>query len=272
MAGDRGPHGPAAGPGGRVSALGTALARRAAGALLDFALPLACVACEAQIATLDPRTGVMCGRCWAALPLLPHPRCARCGHPRRTGLASAAAGCAWCELLPPYVRACRSVCWVPDGPGGALVRALKFGGWHRAAAAIGRRVGLVEWPDDVRDECAAAVPVPLGAGRLRERGYNQSALVARAAAPAWNVPVWDDVLLRSRATQAQARLTAGDRLTNVAGAFRVADGAQARLRGTHVVLVDDVVTTAATLNACAAALVAGGARLVSYATFGRARA
>ena len=248
-----------------------AIARRVGGAVLDFVLPLACVACEGPIARYDARAGVMCGRCWAALPLLPHPRCERCGHPRRTGVASAAAACAWCELLPPYVRACRSVCWVPDGPGGALVRALKFGGWHRAAHAIGVRVGAVDWPDDVRGECRAAVPVPLGAGRLRERGYNQSALIAREAARAWEVPAWDDVLVRARATQAQARLTAGDRLTNVAGAFRVADGARARLRGAHVVLVDDVVTTAATLNACAAALVAGGARIVSYATFGRAR-
>ena len=77
--------------------------------------------------------------------------------------------------------------------------------------------------------------------------------------------------MRARPTRAQARLTAGDRLTNVAGAFRSVEGTAVRLRGTHVVLVDDVVTTAATLNACAAALVAGGVRVVSYATFGRAR-
>jgi ComF family protein len=248
-----------------------ALARRAGGLLLDFALPLACVACGGPVARADPRTGIMCGRCWAALPVLPHPRCERCGHPGRVGVGAARATCAWCELLPAYVRACRSVCWVPDGSGGALVRALKFGGWRRAAEAIGRRVGGVDWPADVREECRAVVPVPLGARRLRARGYNQSELIARAAAPHWGVPVWSDVLARVRATQAQARLTAGDRLTNVAGAFRAADGARARLRGAHVVLLDDVVTTAATLNACAAALVAGGARIVSYATFGRAR-
>ncbi len=212
----------------------------------------------------------MCGRCWAGVPWLPHPRCDRCGHPRRVGIASGSAACAWCALLPPYVRACRSTCWVPDGAGGEIVRALKYGGWRVAAHAIGTRVGAVAWPDDVTTERVAAVPVPLGAGRLRERGYNQASLVAHAAAPHWDVPVWDDVLIRARATRAQARLTPGDRLTNVAGAFRVADGVQARIRGAHLILVDDVVTTAATLNACAAALVAGGARVVSYATFGRA--
>ncbi len=174
-------------------------------------------------------------------------------------------------MLPPYVRACRSVCWVPDGPGGSIVRALKYGGWRATAPAISARLAATEWPEDVRTERVAVIPVPLGVARLRERGYNQSALIAQGVARRWGLPVWDDVLERSRATQAQARLTAGDRLTNVAGAFRVADGVRARLRGAHVVLVDDVVTTAATLNACAAALVAGGARVVSYATFGRAR-
>ncbi|GJG88637.1 amidophosphoribosyltransferase [Gemmatimonadetes bacterium T265] len=246
-------------------------ARRIADRLLDLVLPVACVACGGRVATSTRDREIMCGRCWAAVPVLPHPRCERCGHPRRVGAASTAAVCAWCDVLPPYVRACRSVCWVPDGAGGELVRALKYGGWHVAARGIGARVGALDWPDDVIDERIAAIPVPLGRGRLRERGYNQSALIAAPAARRWGVPVWDDVLTRSRATRAQARLTAADRLTNVAGAFRVADGVHARLRGAHVIIVDDVVTTAATLNACAAALVAGGARVVSYATFGRAR-
>ena len=247
------------------------IARTTIRALLEFVLPVACVACGGGIPQRRGPPQLMCGPCWAALPLLAHPQCDRCGNPRRVGAAATHAVCAWCELLPPYVRACRSVCWVPDGSSGEIVRALKYGGWRATAAAIGARVGALDWPEDVVAERVAAVPVPLGAGRLRERGFNQSALIARGAALRWGVPVWDDVLERSRATQAQARLTAGDRLTNVAGAFRVADGARARLRGAHVVLVDDVVTTAATLNACAAALVAGGARIVSYATFGRAR-
>ena len=212
----------------------------------------------------------MCGRCWAAVPWLPHPRCDRCGHPRKLGIAASAERCGWCDLLPPYVRACRSACWVPDGTGGEIVRALKYGGWPRAAESVGARVAALDWPADVITERVAVIPVPLGAGRLRERGYNQATRIAHAAARCWNLPVWDDVLTRSRATRAQARLTPGDRLTNVAGAFRAADGVHARIRGAHLLLVDDVVTTAATLNACAAALVAGGARVVSYATFGRA--
>ena len=136
---------------------------------------------------------------------------------------------------------------------------------------MGRRLGAMTFPRDVEEERAALVPVPLAASRLRERGYNQSAELARGLGVAWSLPVRDDLLARARATKTQTRLTPGERHRNVSGAFRVlAD--RASLRGLHLVLVDDVVTTAATLNACAAALYAGGARILSYVTFGRAPA
>ena len=90
-------------------------------------------------------------------------------------------------------------------------------------------------------------------------------------APHWNIPVREDLVLRSRATETQTRLTPGERRRNVSGAFR-AGVDRATLRGMHIVLVDDVVTTAATLNACAAALYDGGARILTYVTFGRAPA
>ena len=118
----------------------------------------------------------------------------------------------------------------------------------------------------------AVVPVPLAESRRRERGFNQSERLAAALAARWSLPLWTDALERARATRTQTRLTPAERLANVSGAFRVRDSARPRLANQHVVLVDDVVTTAATLNACAAALVAGGARIVSYATFGRAPA
>ena len=88
----------------------------------------------------------------------------------------------------------------------------------------------------------------------------------------WAIPVWDDALTRTRHTETQTQLTPGDRLRNVSGAFRANASARNALRGAHVVVVDDVVTTAATLNACAAALCDGGARIVSFVTFGRAPA
>ena len=218
--------------------------------------------------------GLVCGTCWSRLVELPYPRCARCGHPPPRGRPRGPAGdaCAWCALWAPHVRAVRSVAWVPGGVAGRVVHALKYEGWTNVADAMAARMARLTWPADVLEERAALVPVPLAPARMRERGYNQSALLAQGLAARWDIPVWDDVLERARTTSAQARLTRDERLGNVAGAFRPGAGASARLRGRHVVLVDDVVTTAATLGACAAALVAGGARIVSCVTFGRARA
>jgi ComF family protein len=244
----------------------------AAGALLDLLLPRHCAACGGGVER--GRSDLVCGRCWASLPRLAHPQCERCGHPtvvRDLPSAAQPRHCRWCALLPPYVRAARSVCWVPEGSGGAVVHACKYEDWPRVADGMARRMAALAFPVDVREERAALVPVPLAAERERARGFNQSTLLARGVARAWELPVWEDVLCRTRATEAQARLTPAERLRNVAGAFRAVESARGRLRGTHVVLVDDVVTTACTLNACAAALCAGGARIVSYVTFGRAR-
>jgi ComF family protein len=128
----------------------------------------------------------------------------------------------------------------------------------------------LNWPRDVTTERVALVPVPLSATRLRERGYNQAESLARALAPHWCVPVWTDALVRTRATQSQVRLTPSERASNVSRAFAVPLHRRAELRGQHLVLVDDVVTTAATLNAAVQALVEGGARIISCVTFGRA--
>ncbi len=169
------------------------------------------------------------------------------------------------------MRACRSVCWVPEGCGGAVVHALKYGGWLKVAEPMGARMARTDWPADVIAERTALIPVPLARARQRERGYNQSELLARVIARSWSVPVWAGVLQRQRKTKTQTRLTPGERLANVAGAFTVVAGSEAKLRGAHLVLVDDVITTASTLNACAGVLYDHGARIISYVTFGRAR-
>ena len=116
------------------------------------------------------------------------------------------------------------------------------------------------------------MPVPLAPVRERERGFNQAQLIADGLAMYWCIPVWSQLLMRKRATETQTRLTPGERSANVHRAFSVRDGMSESVRGRHLVLVDDVITTGATLNACAAALFDAGARTISYATFGRARA
>ncbi len=207
---------------------------------------------------------MLCAVCIGRMARMPAPQCARCGHPQSAG------SCRWCDLLPPFVRAVRSVCWVPGGTGGEIVHKFKYAGWTALAEPMAEQMARLNFPQDVTEERGLLVPVPLAPARARERGYNQSELLARLLGGRWDVPV-REALVRCRATGTQTRLTPGDRLRNVAGAFATVLGRE-ELAGQHVVLVDDVVTTAATLNACAKALHEGGARIISYVTFGRARA
>jgi ComF family protein len=238
--------------------------RASGSALADLLLPRCCVVCEGLLDHGERE--MICGRCWARLPLLPAPRCDRCGHP------TYGQSCRWCDLLPPYVRAARSVCWASGDVGLGVVHALKYQGWHRVGAEMAARMARLPWPGDVVEERRALVPVPLSTKRYRERGYNQTAQLASELSRRWAIPVWDEVLTRVRHTETQTRLTPGDRLRNVSSAFRAPASARTVLRGAHVIVVDDVVTTSATLNACAAALCDGGARIVSFVTFGRAPA
>ena len=97
--------------------------------------------------------GVVCGLCWSRIPSLPSPKCDRCGHPLQGSV------CRWCELLPPYVRAVRSVCWMPIEPASSIVHALKYEGWSVIAGDLAQRMSRLAWPADVVDERGALVPV-----------------------------------------------------------------------------------------------------------------
>jgi ComF family protein len=160
---------------------------------------------------------------------------------------------------------------MPIEPASSIVHALKYEGWSVIARDLAERMSRLSWPQDVVDERSALVPVPLASARKRQRGYNQSGLIAGELAKKWQLPVLEDVVGRTRETKTQTRLTPEDRRANVAGSFCIVGGAQ-RLAGAHVIIVDDVVTTAATLNSCAKVLYEAGARIISYVTFGRAHA
>ncbi len=242
--------------------------RRAVGALLELALPGVCAICATP---LGRERGPACLLCWSRIARLPHPQCGRCGHPAADG-AEPGDPCRWCDALPPFVRAVRSVAWMTGrGTASRLVHALKYDGWRDVSVGMAAEMARLRWPADVMRERTCLVPVPLTAWRERERGFNQADALARALAPHWGIPV-RPALLRTRMPVSQTRLTPGERSVNVTRAFTVASAGAPLVQGAHCVLVDDVVTTAATLVACAAALVDGGARIVSCATFGRAPA
>ncbi len=151
------------------------------------------------------------------------------------------------------------------GPLGRLVRALKYRGATRPSVWLGRalatEVAAAGWRPQV------VCPVPLHAARRRARGYDQAALLAAAVASALALPR-ARLLRRRRATAPQARLSRSARAANVAGAFAPSPGAV--IAGRRVLLVDDVLTTGATSEACRSALLAAGAAEVRLAVVARA--
>lgn len=225
--------------------------------------PRVCVACSREINA--GANQMACASCWQRLVALPYPRCPRCGHP-----SGRRAGCVWCDQLPETVSQAASLCWADDPVGQRLVHALKYEGWHQLGVEMGRRLGHAVGAV-TRGADTVLIPVPLAERRLRERGYNQSEALARGLLDVGRGRLHTDVLRRKRETPSQTRLTPEQRLHNVADAFHVDTGRLAELRTSVCVLIDDVITTGATMNACAAALADAGVGNICYLTFGRAR-
>jgi len=155
------------------------------------------------------------------------------------------------------------------------VYALKYGGLPRIADDLAEAMGQMR---SAADGASALLPIPLAPKRLRQRGYNQSDVLARALSRRWHVPVVSNLLSRSRETPTQTALTPETRLANVAGAFAVAN-VQCSMINDHftldiehstMIIVDDVFTTGATLAEAARALEQAGVRTVYGVTFARA--
>jgi len=218
-------------------------------------LPAECLLCERPVARADD-DALICGLCRSRWLPVPDPACVRCGQP-----LEAEAECRICAGWPAGFGGVRSAVWLASTARNA-VHWLKYQGWWRVAEAMApAMLRLRPAPGD-----AILVPVPLGAARQRERGYNQSEMLARAIAPAWRYQVASNRVWRIRETARQTDLTPAARQANVAGAFG------ARWPGRRAaVLVDDVFTTGATLVAVARALLEAGAPSVSAITFARAR-
>lgn len=229
----------------------------------ELVFPRICLTCERLMQRRAP--GVACATCWAKVETLPSPRCERCGHPQLR------AECRWCRNLDEAVLAARSWCWAGDPIASRAIHALKYHDWPVIATQFAERMARLRFPPSIEERARVLLPVPLSARRLRERGYNQSLVLATALEGLRRGTVVDGVVVRTRETPTQTRLTPEQRLTNVANAFRVDATRLSGHRDAAVVLVDDVITTGATLNACARALAEAGVQQICYLTFGRAR-
>jgi len=149
------------------------------------------------------------------------------------------------------------------------VHQLKYRGWSALGAFMGERMAALTLPPDVDREARIVVPVPTTRKRRRARGYNQAALIARAFARHTGRRM-AELLVRNPGRGSQTTLQPAARRANVAGAFHATHGGEQSIRGAHVILVDDVLTTGATAVECSRVLVEAGARCVSLVTFARA--
>ncbi len=228
---------------------------------LDVALPPLCPACREPV---GDALG-LCAACWSKLSPIAPPYCERLGIPfvydPGPGILSMQA----IADPPAYARARAAVRY--DDVARALVHAFKYGDRLDLAPVMGRwmaRAGR----ELVRD-AAAIVPVPLHWRRLWARRFNQSALLARIVSEAGGVPIVHEALKRVKATPQQVGLSRTERASNVQGAFKVAANGKADIAGRRILLIDDVLTSGATVDACARALLRAGAGNVDVLVFAR---
>jgi ComF family protein len=234
--------------------------RRAAGFVLDLVLPPRCPSCR-EIVTSD---GSFCVACWARLDFLTAPLCACCGLPFAYAAADGAL-CGACLADPPAFDRARAAVRYDDASSG-LVLALKYADRTQLARPMAR---LMARAVPAADSSLVVVPVPLHPRRLRQRLFNQAVLLARPLARHWRATLLPDALERRRDTPPTRGLSRAARLRNVAGAIALSPRAAGRLAGRDVLLVDDVMTTGATVDACARQLRRAGARNIDVVTFAR---
>jgi len=236
-------------------------------------LPSGCALCGSPLPRLS--SAPICDICGMEVPVLSGPACQRCGDDVDTS-ADAPLLCRACRLAPPAFERAVAHAFYQDRMRSAI-HALKYDRMHPAARRMGRMLAqaIAQLAGEAPAEMSV-VPVPLHRSRRAGRGFNQARLLAtyalkalRASHPEWKLTIAPAALMRLRATESRASLTPHARRVNVRGAFSVCD--PAAVKGLHILLVDDILTTGATVRAAALTLKRAGATTVWVATLARAR-
>ncbi len=231
--------------------------------LVDYLLPPACAACGGAAGDeVGAGEGPVCPNCRLRLRPVPEPACARCGAPLGTGEAPSCLECAdWPDELG-WVRAA----FLLESPARELVHSLKYQGWRTVGEFMGAEMGRRAGAAVLRADWVA--PIPTSDRNRRRRGYNQAEVIASALAAHTGVPLLD-CLERRRQAGTQTALNPMQRRANVSGAFAVAEACGDKVRGRRILLVDDVITTGATVLAALGALLPAAPAAVSAYAFSR---
>jgi ComF family protein len=234
----------------------TVLARGA----LDIVYPPHCLACGAA----TEASNGLCGKCWRGISFIERPFCERLGTPFHQDLGPGLQSPEAIAHRPVFHRA-RAVALFDDGTARQLVHRLKYGDRLEVGRLLGR--WMARAGRELLAERPVIVPMPLHRGRLWRRQFNQAAVLGDAIAKAADLTCDPFLLDRVKATAPQVGMTRAQRALNVQGAFKVPNAADMTGRG--ILLVDDVLTTGATANAAARALLRGGAKTVDLLVFAR---
>jgi ComF family protein len=232
-------------------------ARRAA----DLVLPPTCLSCRKPAGV----AGGLCPACWQGIGFIGRPYCEKLGTPFVSEMGEGALSPSAIANPPAYDRA-RAAARFSD-VARDLVHLLKYGDRLDLAKPLGE--WMARAGRELLADADAVVPVPLHWSRLFQRRYNQSAMLAREVSRLAEVPVEDDILLRTRPTRPQVGLARKERAQNVQGAFAIAEGARIRVKGKKLVVIDDVLTSGATADACARILRRTGAARVDMLVLAR---
>ena len=235
--------------------------RRTGSTIRDAVLPPTCLSCDAVV----KEQGSVCVRCWREIRFIERPYCSILGSPFAYDLGEDAQSAQAIAHPPIFDRARSAVLY--DETARKLVQGLKFA--DRTDLAPWLAQWMVRASGDFDLENALVLPVPLHRRRLFARRFNQSAELARNIAMQLGLSYTPELLIRFRATRQQVGLGVKERKKNVNGAFRVPKGMGIHIKGQSILLIDDVYTTGATLDACARALKRSGAAEINCLTFAR---
>ncbi|MGL4825363.1 MAG: ComF family protein [Alphaproteobacteria bacterium] len=228
---------------------------------LEFLLPHQCPCCLKRL----ERRGV-CGTCWGRLRFITSPCCVRCGYPFSFEMAHEASLCGGClKEAPPFSKALSVLAY--NDVSKQLLFAFKRG--RRLALVPLFSQWLVNRGASLFQGADLVVPVPLHWTRLWQRRFNQSAVLAKFVSEKTGIPSSPMALKRIRATPSQGLMARNQRFKNVEGAFQVSKKYKPSLKGKVVILLDDVHTTGATLNACAKILKKAGTKEIRVLTLTR---